>query len=210
VKCDNHEAGCSWTGSISDYGTHKSSCHKHNNRARRQRSDSDQELIDSLQQKNEVLQEELNNMTVKNAELEIRRRSLAMRTLNLKAEQQTLTATKDQLADELYKLKNMVKNCVEEPISDGKGGYAYDRFSVVKLTKLICQNIESKPDHINSNKIFECVRNIFMDLKKEWEDNPEHFDTGVRMLSYVCLGSAWFTENQHTTIINMVTQAGLA
>ena len=56
VKCDNHEAGCSWTGSITDHDNHSQLCRQQqNNRAahHRERSDSDQELIDSLEQTNE-------------------------------------------------------------------------------------------------------------------------------------------------------------
>jgi hypothetical protein len=177
VKCDNHESGCSWTGSISDYNKHKrNSCRRQQNTdAQRNR-----EIIDALEQENDSLEDKLYS---------------AERILNgiiMKCDvlKQQLEQTKEE--------KNLaLQNCVrEKPDSNGKGGYDYDRHSVVKLTKLICQNLVSKPCDINGNKIFERVRHIYVNLKQGRADNPDHLYIDVRMLFGVCLASNWFTDNQ--------------
>mmetsp|Transcript_22337 Transcript_22337/g.45595 ORF Transcript_22337/g.45595 Transcript_22337/m.45595 type:complete len:125 (+) Transcript_22337:601-975(+) len=112
-----------------------------------------------------------------------------------------------EMAGELQSLKDTVRDRIQEPLSNGRGGYAYDRNSVVQLTKLVCQDLENKPASINSNKIFECVRNIFVDLKKKYSDNPPHLYTDVRMLFGVCLASCtWFTDNQLSRLQEMAAE----
>lgn len=69
VKCDDHESCCSWTGSISDYRSHKHSCPQQDKRGRRGRSDSDQDLISSLEQVNFDLESILGDMEVKYQQL---------------------------------------------------------------------------------------------------------------------------------------------
>lgn len=147
IKCDNCELGCGWTGSISDYFNHKNNC-KIQSRGRG-RSDSDQELIDFLQFEMEDL------------------------TRKLQASRSEISRLKSA-GKELEVRHNRLTRRVEIAAPNGTGGYAYDRFSVVKLTKLICQDLESKPHEIKANKIFECVRNIYTALKNDYADNPEH------------------------------------
>jgi hypothetical protein len=187
VKCDNHESGCSWTGSISDYNKHKrNSCRRQQN-ADAQRN---QEIIDTLEQENDSLQDKLYST-------EIILNGIIMKYEVLK---QQLQQTKEE--------KNLaIQNCVrEKPASNGKGGYAYDRHCVVKLTKLICQNLENKPIDINANKIFERVRHIYVDLTKGHADNPEHLYIDVRMLFGVCLASNWFTDKQRQNLNNLAME----
>jgi hypothetical protein len=88
------------------------------------------------------------------------------------------------------------------------GGYDYNRFSVRKLAKLICQNLERRPAEINANKIFECVRNIYVRLKNGYSDNPEHYHIDVRMLLGVCLASAWFSIKQDSIIRGFANEQG--
>lgn len=76
--------------------------------------------------------------------------------------------------------------------------YGYGRFQVVKLSQLICANLENKPANIDSNRIFNCVRNCIKDYERGWSDNPEHFGVDMRMLIHICLASTWFTDRQRT------------
>lgn len=78
--------------------------------------------------------------------------------------------------------------------------YSYDRSQVVKLSQLICAHLENKPDEIDANRIFNCVRNCIKDYEKGWGDNPEHFGLDMRMLIHVCLASTWFTDRQRIQI----------
>eukprot|EP00536_Pseudo-nitzschia_multiseries_P014871 jgi/Psemu1/291697/fgenesh1_pg.779_\ len=212
VKCDGHEVGCSWTGSISDYERHKMSCRTTKNQSGlRRRSDSDQELLDFLEIENERMNEvngnlrqKLERMRVANAELKEKLHMAEEANVNLRENWTTM-------AGEFAQLKNMVKTCVEDPIPNEKGGYSYDRNSVVRLTKLICQNLENKPAKVRSHKIFECIRNIFMDLRKNYADNPNHLYMDVRMLFGVCLASAtWFTDKQMSRLREMAAENGWA
>jgi hypothetical protein len=175
VKCEHHKEGCDWTGSILDYPSHKNSCKQ----TIHQRKE-DQEVIRFLKKENEELKAKNKFLHFANQELEMRFRH----------------ESKTRVTKELENLKAIVRRNIELPTPNGKGGYAYDRFSVVQLTKLICQNLENKPAKINPNKIFECVTNIGSDLRKDHPDNPEHFYIDVRMLMGVCLASTWFTERQ--------------
>lgn len=175
VKCEHHENGCNWTGSISDYHSHKYVCQ----RTIEQRQ-QDNEIIRRLKKENEQLKAKNKYLDIMNQELEARHHHQNWK----------------KVAKELEKLRSMVRNSIERPATNEKGGYDYDRFNVVQLTKLICQNLEDMPDYINPNKIFECVRKIGLDLCRDLPDNPEHFYIDVRMLLGVCLASTWFTEKQ--------------
>ena len=186
VKCSHHEAGCAWTGSIADYSQHNSTCPRRNNNSdsrKRPRSDSDQSLIDSLSKKVEKLKDDL---------------STTKQAFHVAVEfGAAVTIERDEL-----------RNMVEIPNTNSNGGFNYDRTSVVKLTQLICQNLENKPSSINANKIFECVRNIYMDLKRGYNDNPEHYYMDVRMLFGVCLASTWFTPNQLRNLESLASEQG--
>ena len=74
--------------------------------------------------------------------------------------------------------------------------YRYDCHQIVGLTKLICRDLESCPPHIDSNRIFNCVKKCYDDFTRGWSDNPEYMDMNVRMLLNVCRASGWFTYNQ--------------
>ena len=182
VKCEHHTAGCNWIGSISDYRNHKCSCEKANKQRKR-----DKELICSLRKQNSLLKAKNEALLVMNKDLERKYRRHCLTTVS----------------KELDNLRMIIMKDIQLPIGNGKGGYAYDRTSVVELSQLICQNLEDKPSSINPNKIFECVRNIARDLQRQREDNPKHFYMDVRMLLGICLASTWFTENQLARIEEM-------
>ena len=214
VKCDNHEAGCSWTGSITDHDNHKQSCRQQQNNRdalHRGRSDSDQEHIDLLEQRIEYLLAMIRELKAELAQRVGRSDSdeELINSLNLSTEDMLgHIARLEELRDSHAELE--YGNSSLALLSNGKGGYAYDRNSVVKLAKLICQNLENKPNHIDSNRIFECVRNIFTDHKKGYSDNPQHFYMDVRMLYGVCLASTWFTVNQRSNIAKLAAEGQIA
>lgn len=190
VKCDHHQDGCNWTGSILDYKSHQYICQTTTD----QKLQEEKELILSLRKENEKLKLKNKLLYIRNQELEekVRRRNSS------------------SFSKDLEQLKAIVRRNIELPVKNGKGGYAYDRFSVVPLTRLICQNLEDVPGCINPNKIFECVKKIGVDLQRDYPDNPEHFYIDVRMLVSVCLASTWFTEKQLGRIRDIAVEHGWA
>lgn len=169
VKCEHVESGCSWTGSIADYKKHMTSCTRGRpSSTELRRSDSDEALIQNLSQQKEELRTEVIQLQVE----------------------------KRQLMRERYSLELALALVIRTPKIKPSGAYDYERNNVVELTQLICQHLESKPDGINANKTFDCIRNIYRDFKRGFEDNPDHFEADVRMLLAVCLASTWFTFRQ--------------
>jgi hypothetical protein len=162
-----------------------------------QLSSRDAEAIRSLTEKIRSLKEELQMQKAENEGLNFRLSGSA-----------TAKEAMETIIYHLEKKVNKLQHKIEEPIHNGRGGYAYDRNSVVNLTKLICQNLENKPASINATKIFECVKNIFSDLNRGYNDNPEHFYVDVRMLLGVCQASTWFTQNQKCRINEMALEKG--
>jgi hypothetical protein len=187
VKCEHHAEGCEWTGSIVDYRSHMCSCQQ-----TIQQRDRDKEIISSLKKENQQLKVKNKFLDIKNQELEVRHRHQNFTTVNR----------------ELENIRAMVLASIEMSATNGRGRYAYNCKNVVQLTKLICQNLENKPAKINSNKIFECVKNIGSDLRQEYSDEPEYFFIDTRMLMGVCLASAWFTENQLARIREISAEYG--
>jgi hypothetical protein len=62
----------------------------------------------------------------------------------------------------------------------------YGRFECVRLCKLIVQILEWAPPGVDSNRIFNCVRNIHQDFTRDYSDNPEFFELDVALLLAAC------------------------
>jgi hypothetical protein len=210
VKCLH----CAWTGSIADDEQHQNKCQKARPQ-KHKRSDSDNCLIETLRSKKAALErqeeevsENLKSMmyqlSVRDAIIE----NLECRNRTVQTENDSLVAKVSQLESQNSKLKVAAvkmeqleklissQNQREKLLKKTTGGYDYDRFKVVKLTKLICQDLESMPEDINGAKIFDCVKAIYKDFETGYQDNPEHFYIDVRMLLCVCSASVWFTSKQ--------------
>jgi Zinc finger, C3HC4 type (RING finger) len=84
--------------------------------------------------------------------------------------------------------------------------YRYDRFRIVELTQLICHYLESKPSHINSGRIYNCVRSCYDDYIRGYNDNPEHMFLDLRMLLAVCLASTWFSDKQRANMREWISK----
>jgi len=195
VKCEHHAKGCAWTGSAPGYESHKNSC-----------SYEDKEDFPYL----EVIRL-LEKAKKKIQKLEARNKDLKSKNENMTSRLSAAETTKEELESRYCRLEQEnqeIRNIIEQPSMNFKGGYIYDRHSVAQLTKLICQNLENKPDSIDSNKIFDCVKNTFSDLQKNWNDNPQDLYIDVRMLLAVCCASTWFSTNQRNQINNMSEKKG--
>ena len=88
---------------------------------------------------------------------------------------------------------------------------SFGRENVKRLSKLICLYLSRKPPQINSNRIFQCVRNCFLDWERGWNDNPTNYYWDMRMLLGICTSCNWFTQKQHSNFEKWLKQlAGAA
>ena len=166
VKCEKHDSGCAWTGSIAEYSNHQSSCtfaEDANGRSSAQ--------VTALQRKLESCQADLENLKLQNAAL-----------IGIVQEM-------GQQLDSRPEVPHLFR-----------GTYDFNRHNVVELSQLISRYLESKPNKIDRNRIFNCVRNCYMDLQKDYSDNPPHYYMDMRMLLATCRASTWFSDNQRSQI----------
>jgi len=246
VKCQHHDEGCGWTGSLADYEAHVTDrCETH--KSRNFRTDRTikmyKEIIQKLRETVEGLRAEAadKDKTIRGLEQKLaneqrqqqqRRRhqhhytpsSLAEMRLRRSSEELVLwEETAETMRNELDQLKRVVADTIETPWTNGRGAYAYDKHNVVRLTKLVCQNLERKPASIDGNKIFDCIHRIALDLRRRspssplslssttgsTDRHPAHFYIDVRMLVCVCLASrTWFTPNQMARIRELSFENG--
>ena len=87
------------------------------------------------------------------------------------------------------------------------GSYEYRRENVAKLSQLISRYLEGKPDHIDANRIYNCVRNCYMDWKRKHSDNPRHYNLDMKMLLTTCAASTWFTTRQLACIRGWIQES---
>jgi hypothetical protein len=82
--------------------------------------------------------------------------------------------------------------------------YRYNRRKVVELSQFICRHLHVKPSHVDSHRIFDCVRVIYDDLVRCHNVRPVHHFCNVHMLLSICKASTWFTYNQHQRIVEWI------
>jgi hypothetical protein len=127
---------------------------------------------------------------------------------NLNRRVAQLVAENKGLISEIHQLVTSLDQTIERgnPLLSSTGGYAYDRYNVVQLNGLISRNVENKPETIDSNRIYNCVKSCYDDLKKNYGDNPDHYNLDVRMLLATCAASCWFTSRQLENLNEMLRE----
>ena len=233
VKCPNE--GCSWDGMIGSYAAHAGRC-PHRFGADYLGSEAAAEIED-LKQENERLKRKMIESEGEVSNLQNELFSVSDSLVRFRGNIHTLTTTNDTLKKEKRDAEIMVQNLKREndklrkenreEKDKARGlrkllavelrarnavvfdeGYSYGRKDAVALTQLICKYLEHKPAEIDSNRIFNCVRNIYNDLIKGWSDNPDHYYMDVRMLVNVCYASTWFTDNQRSNFNQWLVDQG--
>lgn len=89
--------------------------------------------------------------------------------------------------------------------------YGYDRYRIVELTQLICVHLENRPVEIDSDRIYNCIRDCYNDYVQQWADNPNQYELYVRMLLNVCRATdstTWFTDTQKSNFNDWCSQQG--
>jgi len=73
---------------------------------------------------------------------------------------------------------------------------------VVQLSQLIAQNITSKPEELDSSKIFNHVRSCYLALVKTPFDNLSchgvTYEQNMKMLLAICQACSWFSYKQRS------------
>jgi len=186
VKCLWYEKGCVWTGSIVDATNHIGSCvhgqdHDINSRI---------SLI-QYEEENTMLKQRISDLEGGILELEQRNSIMESAALALMAEMESKTSALER------KNKKLSQDCrMKLPILFDDN-YNFGRKNVVALSQLISRYLEDKPNFIDSNRIFMCVRNCYRDLEKGYTDNPEYYDEDMKMLLSICHATdGWFTNKQ--------------
>lgn len=228
VRCDQHESGCAWTGSIADYKAHKGNC-KLGVRAK-EKEDIKME-INVLRQQCTLYVEEANQLKVdfaikkqeyqeqiedlkrqieasKEQKHEEQMNELKRQVDSLKFERRQLINTARHLGTEVEILRttnatlHSEKNGEEAPFLKANGVYDYNSYTANMLAKLIFQDLGSPPpEEVDTNKIFDCIRRIYQDVKNDKHANQhtnQDFcsERDVKMLLAICGSSAWFTKRQ--------------
>jgi hypothetical protein len=195
--------GCGWSGTMGGYKSHISErCGNSTAPYVRQ--------IEALQNRIGTLESQVSTLTGENARLRI----------NINEDKQgIMTLTEDNAVLHTYvtELKETINGHESEKLRTKKyvekvqeackmvlttpnfdKNYAFDRSRVVELTQLICKYLENPPaGPIDTNRIYNFVKNCYDDLQRGWIDNPAHYDVDVRMLLNVALATnGWFSDKQ--------------
>jgi hypothetical protein len=74
--------------------------------------------------------------------------------------------------------------------------YSYDRFHFVVLARLICQDLEFKPNGVNRNRIYNLVKNVCGDFSSRILGQSRPLSDRCEDAINVCHASAWFRPAQ--------------
>jgi vacuolar-type H+-ATPase subunit H len=183
---------CSWAGTVGNYTEHAQRCMSAQDYEHQIR-----ELEENYENQLEELRRELANAEQRSDEALQRlrtgllceqREAVAMARQQCQKEWDEYAA---KLTKQLSELKKQCATC--KPLDSC---YQYDRFRVVELAQFICRNLVSRPNNVDANRIYNCVKNCYDAFERGWADNPEHYLLDVRMLLNVCRASAWFSPKQ--------------
>jgi Zinc finger, C3HC4 type (RING finger) len=191
VKCPNQ--GCAWTGTAGNYANHAgATCGQ-----RAQLSiEKEREYNDRIVQ----LESQVAAYEDINFELRETIRNLRSSSQSTTSSDQTIIQELFQLGVEHGERRQLVEEqrarLMAEETVQFDSSYKYDRERVVELAQLICKYLENMPNEIAPNRIYNCVRNCYLDFQRGYSDNPANYSTDVRMLLHICLASTWFTTKQ--------------
>lgn len=92
----------------------------------------------------------------------------------LSKEKNALMKEKKALQKGMATLEKKLNNRPDVPILF-HGQYNFGRENVVDLSRLISMYLENKPNNIDSDRIYNCVRARYDDLEMGYNDNPQYY-----------------------------------
>ena len=180
VRCPHAvQNQCEWIGSSADFKAHQLTCQTSPVVA----AAGSASEMESLRTKCAALQLEVDDL----------KRQLSV-------EQRERSRMARQTADERERLQRECE--LARSLVRVDPTYRYDRYRVVELSQLIAHHLMNKPPDIDSNRIYNCVKNIKDDLLRNWSDNPEH-------LSLVGAHPSWCSQTMSQQHYSAVTAASL-
>jgi len=206
--------GCDWEGTIGNYRAHAERCQRSrsNNEdsaeliAARDRIEALEAKVQILETEKEAFQERQRSCSNNDdsAELIAAKAQIETMKANIETLQSQVQIVHDghldlisDFEDDLTRARaELTRARAERARPAFDHSYNYNRFNVSDLAKIICRNLDDKPQNIDANRIFNCVRNCYMDYTREYTDNPEFYEMDVRMLINICLNCNWFTDKQ--------------
>ena len=130
---------------------------------------------------------------------------LAQRIYDLEGEKASLQVRNRVATEALTQIQSKVENAVLLPKLFG-GSYNFKRGDVVQLSKLISRYLTDKPNHIDSNRIYQCISECYKDVTQNYNDNPAYYSIDMHMLLTTCIASTWFTPPQIDNIQSWVRE----
>jgi hypothetical protein len=155
-------------------------------------------LLETLEEQLETLEEQNEEIN----ELRDQRVNVAMEVA-MEASRVAVQETLDQTRSQIQRLTQERDALRERPNLPRifHGSYHFRREHVVELSQLISRYLLDKPNNINGNRIFNCVRTCYTALDRDYCDNSETYYEDMRMLLATCLASTWFSDNQYNNIL---------
>ena len=192
MKCAHHDKGCAWTGSVGDFELHLEKCNKF-------QRDVIQELTDKVQK----MEFDNNRLALDKVKLDHEMSQMRYCDGLLRKRLESLQGENDNLKLRLSSVEfrnaalEQVVSCNQPQVPNNfDGTYSYRREDVVQLTQLISVHLRNKPQDIDSNRIFNCVRSSYLELQRDYSDNPRDYRSDMKMLLATCEASNWFTHRQ--------------
>jgi Zinc finger, C3HC4 type (RING finger) len=201
VKCAFSIRGCCWIGSIADYMKHyQSDCH-FNTTNKNKNNNLHRKMLRKYYAGN-MIEDDDDEDHEKNLEVEIKMFCLEEKVRELEKKNESLaTSLVEYKKNERLKEEND-QDTLRPTIGAFDIHYNYSSRNIVKLNQLIATYLEDKPNIVDRNRIFSCVRSnfIFYIRKSKKKFHPEGFQLDTHMLLATCLACNWFTPNQFRLI----------
>ena len=203
VKCGHHGKGCAWTGSIADFNGHLGKC-----TFARPEETSDhrrlEDLTSQLKSANRVacnkIKEQEEEIAAKNRTIRNMRNQIndvtnqVARLLNqIESMEESHEEQNSSLRAELSSARRALSRHSHSQIDYNRH---FGRDSILDLSLLVAQNLTRKPRGLDSGRIFNFVRSCYIDLEKDYSDNPYDYRYNVKMLLATCQSCSWFSPRQ--------------
>lgn len=206
VKCGHHGKGCAWTGSVADFSSHLGKC----SFARPDKTSDHRRLEDLARQ---LKSAEMANMEAYN-KIKEQQEEITAKNRTIRNQTNQINDVTNQVSGLLNRIESMEESHEEQnaslwaELTSARRALSrqshtqinhtrhFGRDSIVDLSLLVAQNLTRKPRGLDSGRIFNFVRTCYMDLEKDYSDNPYDYRDNVKMLLATCQSCSWFSPRQ--------------
>eukprot|EP00270_Netrium_digitus_P006742 TRINITY_DN1944_c0_g1_i1.p1 TRINITY_DN1944_c0_g1~~TRINITY_DN1944_c0_g1_i1.p1 ORF type:complete len:342 (+),score=64.63 TRINITY_DN1944_c0_g1_i1:28-1026(+) len=200
VRCQQHDDGCDWVGELSEHCTHSMSCKKAVVSCPRCSCEMTRELLgmhslgcEDMEKENERLRQKL---AEKSNDMRTLMRKIQEKDVELASVREKLEATSSMNGSLSRRVSDLSSRLRHLEAFDWS--YSYGGENVVELAQLIARGLMSKPEEIDRNRIFNCIKKCTDEWRRDTEESLCVCD--LRFLLATAAASNWFTYNQMTHI----------